>query len=103
MYLNLVQYNPEWENKGANKEKLIKLISGNLIKDSVLILPEMTLTGFTMKSDEFAEDLKGDSYQFFSRIAFDNKVHIIGGLIEKENGLKYNTLIHINPLGEFLT
>ena len=103
MYLNLVQYNPEWENKGANKEKLIKLISGNLIKDSVLILPEMTLTGFTMKSDEFAEDLKGDSYQFFSRIAFDNKVHIIGGLIEKENGLKYNTLIHINPVGEFLT
>jgi len=103
MYLNLVQYSPKWENKEANKEKLIKLISGNLIKESVLILPEMTLTGFTMKSNDFAEDLKGDSFLFFARIASENKVHVIAGLIEQENGLNYNTLVHIRPSGELLT
>jgi predicted amidohydrolase len=103
MHLNLVQYSPEWENKETNKEKLIKLIPGNLFKESVLIFPEMTLTGFTMKSKDFAEDLKGESFQFFSRIASNNKVHVIGGLIEKEKGLRYNTLVHINPLGELLT
>jgi omega-amidase len=88
MYLNLVQYSPEWENKEANKEKLIKLIPANLIKDSVLILPEMTLTGFTMKSKNFAEDLKGDSFQFFCKNCYQIIiVHVIAGLIEKENGL----------------
>jgi omega-amidase len=103
MHLNLVQYSPEWENKEANKEKLIKLIPDNIIKGSVLIFPEMTLTGFTMKSKDFAEDLKGESFQFFSRIASNNKVHVIGGLIEEEKGFNYNTLVHINPLGELLT
>lgn len=103
MYLNLVQYNPEWENKETNKVKLIKLISGNLIKESVLILPEMTLTGFTMKSNDFAEDLYGESFKFFAKIALENKVHVIAGLIERESGLYYNTLVHINPYGELLT
>jgi predicted amidohydrolase len=103
MYLSLVQYSPEWENKEANKKKLINLISGNLVKGSLLILPEMTLTGFTMKSKDFAEDLNGESFQFFSQIASDHNVHVIGGFIEKENGLFYNTLIHINPLGKLST
>lgn len=103
MYLNLVQYNPEWENKGANKDKLIKLLSDNIIKDSVLILPEMTLTGFTMKSNKFSEDLKGESFQFYSKIAAENNIHVIGGLIEKENGSFYNSLVHINTTGELIT
>lgn len=103
MFLNLVQYSPEWENKEANKHKLIKLISGNLTKESILIFPEMTLTGFTMKSNEFAEDLNGESFQFFSKIALINKVHVIGGLIEKDKILNYNTLVHINSKGELLT
>jgi omega-amidase len=103
MYLNLVQYNPIWENKEANKEKLLKLISTNLIKDSVLILPEMTLTGFTMQSNVFAEDLKGESFQFYSKIASDNNVYVIGGLIEKENESFYNTLVHVNPSGKLLS
>jgi omega-amidase len=102
MYLNLVQYSPVWENKETNKEKLIKLLSGNLIEESVLILPEMTLTGFTMNSSTFAEDLKGESFQFYSKIALENNVHVLGGLIEKENVAYYNTLVHINPLGELL-
>ena len=102
MYLNLVQYDPEWENKQANKEKLLKLISTGLVKESVIIFPEMTLTGFTMKSNDFAEDLKGESFQFFTGIASKNKVHVIAGLIEKENELNYNTLVHINPLGELV-
>jgi omega-amidase len=102
MYINLVQYSPEWENKEANKENLIKLISTAHIQDSLLIFPEMTLTGFTMKSNVFAEDLKGESFQFFAKIASDNNAHVIGGLIEKEKDSIYNTLVHINPFGELL-
>lgn len=100
MNINLVQYNPIWENKEANKEKLLKMIPAGLIKDSVLILPEMTLTGFTMQSKVFAEDIKGESFQFYSKIAADNIIHVIGGLIEKEDESFYNTLVHVNPSGQ---
>ncbi len=34
----------------------------------------MTLTGFTMKSDEFAESLQGESFKFFSELAVGKKV-----------------------------
>jgi omega-amidase len=104
MFLNLVQYSPEWENKDSNKDKLKKIISGSqLTKESVLVFPEMTLTGFTMESNTFAEDLKGESFRFFSELAAINKVHVIAGLIEKGNDLNYNTLIHINSMGELIT
>jgi omega-amidase len=103
MRLNLVQYNPVWEDKKANKNSLIKLISDNPVKESVYILPEMTLSGFTMNSKEFAEDLDGDSIKFFSKTASNYNIHIIAGLIEKEKDLYYNTLVHINPIGDLVT
>ena len=103
MLLNLVQYNPEWENKKANKNKLISLITGNPVKESVYIFPELTLTGFTMKSKDLAEDIKGESFEFFSKMAADNKINVIAGLIEQDKGAFYNTLVYINTSGELVT
>ena len=100
MLLNLVQYSPEWENKKANKEKILNLIGNCVFPGSVFVLPELTLTSFTMKSDAFAEDLKGESFDFFSRIAAENNIHILAGLIEKEDGSNYNSLIHIDSTGQ---
>ncbi|MDR3609900.1 MAG: carbon-nitrogen family hydrolase [Ignavibacteriaceae bacterium] len=106
MRLNLVQYNPVWEDKKANKNSLIKLISEHYAEypaeNSVIILPELTLSGFTMKSKDFAEVLMGDSFKFFTGIAQNYKTHIIAGLIEKAEDQFYNTLIHINPSGELV-
>jgi predicted amidohydrolase len=98
--LNLVQYNPEWENKEVNKEKILRLVGKSLLPESVLIFPELTLTSFTMKSDVYAEDLKGETFEFFSRIASENNLHVLAGLIEKENGSFYNSLIYIDSSGE---
>ena len=102
MQLNLVQYNPQWEDKKINENKLFKLISKNPVKNAVYLLPELTLTGFTMNSNEYAESLKGDSFKFFSSIASEFKIHIIAGLIEKAQGNYYNTLVHINPKGQLV-
>ena len=57
MKTGLIQYDPEWENKNQNKDKLTWLISNNYEKQELLVFPEMTLTGFTMKASDFAEDL----------------------------------------------
>ncbi|MEO8398875.1 MAG: carbon-nitrogen family hydrolase [Ignavibacteriaceae bacterium] len=102
MNLGLVQYNPLWENKEENKQKILRLLDKNLDEVSLLIFPEMTLTGFTMKSSQFAEELKGKSFLFFSELSKKKNVHCIAGIIEKENGNFFNTLIHINVKGELV-
>jgi omega-amidase len=101
MKIGLVQYSPEWENKKANKEKLVQLTS--TIDDvELLIFPEMTLTGFTMKSGEFAEGIQGECYNFFSELAIVKSSHLMAGVIEKSKNRFYNTLIHIKPDGKLV-
>jgi predicted amidohydrolase len=93
--IGLVQYAPVWENKVESIEKIKKLVDKNSGID-LLIFPEMTLTGFTMKSDKFAENLDGPSYLFFSSLARDKKCAVMYGVIEKGKRKNFNTLVHIN-------
>ena len=66
--IGLVQYSPIWENKSQSIKKIENLLTSDESLD-LLIFPEMTLTGFTMKSDNFAEELHGETNLFFSTLA----------------------------------
>ncbi len=103
MKLGLVQYSPVWEDKEANKQKIITLLKEEMNDFDLLIFPEMTLTGFTMKSKKFAEKPKGESFKFFRSIAKDYKVHVMAGIIESPKKKIYNTLIHISPKGKLVS
>ncbi|MFZ0452712.1 MAG: nitrilase-related carbon-nitrogen hydrolase [Ignavibacteriaceae bacterium] len=103
MKISLVQYNPVWESKEENKKKIIELIERDFVKSSLLIFPEMTLTGFTMMSEKFSESLNGDSYKFFSGIAKKSNTFVAAGLIENDYGNYFNTLILLNPGGEVIS
>jgi len=100
MKIGLVQYSPLWENKDANKAKITSLLKENKSEVNLLIFPEMTLTGFTMKSDELAEGLQGESFKFFSELAVGKKAHIFTGIIERGKRKSFNTLLHIKPDGK---
>jgi omega-amidase len=102
MKVGLVQYNPEWENKKMNSDKITWLLSHNYEKQDLLVFPEMTLTGFTMKASEFAEELTGDSFSFFSETAQKYSAHILAGIIEKSEKKYFNTLLHVNPEGKLV-
>lgn len=102
MKAGLIQYDPDWENKNLNKDKLDWLLTHNFEKQDLLIFPEMTLTGFTMNAAEYAEDLKGESVSFFSGLAQKYSVHIFAGIIELSEDKFYNSLIHVNPEGKLL-
>jgi len=102
MKIGLVQYSPVWEDKEANKEKIASLLKEENSDVDLLIFPEMTLTGFTMKSDEFAESLQGESFKFFSELAVGRKSHIFAGVIVKGKRKSFNTLIHIKPDGKLV-
>ncbi|MEI7811902.1 MAG: carbon-nitrogen family hydrolase [Ignavibacteria bacterium] len=102
MKLALVQYSPDWEDIENNKKKITSLLSGQKKDFDLIIMPEMTLTGFTMKSEEFAESVDGNSFAYFSLLAVKFNSNIIAGLIEKESDEIFNTLVHINRRGELV-
>ncbi len=99
MKIGLVQYNPEWENKESNKNKINNLLSNSNDNYDLLILPELTLTGFTMFSEKYGENLSGDTVSYFQNLSNEYKTNILFGLIEDENGIHYNSLLHIDKEG----
>ncbi len=102
MLLGLVQYDPEWEDKERNKQKLSWLLENNFKETDLLIFPEMTLTGFTMNSSEFAESVNGESFEYFSSLATTYKSGIIAGIIEKDRENYFNVLLYINKKGKLV-
>jgi len=103
MKIALCQYNPEWENKDVNKQRIEKLLAGTKEKFEVLILPELTLTGFTMKASRFGEDLNEETFNFYAGIAKQYGCNVLGGISEKNSGKFYNTLIHVDSSGELVS
>jgi predicted amidohydrolase len=101
MKIALVQYSPAWEDKESNRKKILSLIEG-VEGIELFIFPEMTLTGFTMKSKEMSETIQGESFRFFSSIAIEKSANIFAGIIERRNNLTYNTLIHIKSDGNLV-
>ncbi|MCX6149868.1 MAG: carbon-nitrogen family hydrolase [Ignavibacteriales bacterium] len=99
MKIGLVQYNPVWEDKEANKDKLLLMVNQITKNVDLIIFPEMTLTGFTMKSSLFAESIDGESFQFFKTISQKLNSDIIAGVIEIQEEKIFNSLIHISRSG----
>ncbi len=100
MKIGLLQLNPVWENVEENKEKLSILIEKNNTSElDLLVLPEMSLTGFTMNSSVFAEELDGASTLFFINLARHFKINIIAGLIERDGDRIFNSAVHFDRQG----
>jgi len=101
MKIALVQYNPVWEDKVANREKILSMTK-SVEGVELFVFPEMSLTGFTMKSQEMSETIHSESFRFFSSIAKTKSANIFAGIIERRNSRIYNTLIHIKPDGKLV-
>lgn len=94
----LFQYSPIWEDKKGNRLKITNLLK-NLIEVDLIILPELSLTGFTMNSEKFCEEISGETVKFYSNIARNHSADLIGGLIEKDSDKIYNSLLHFDSSG----
>lgn len=98
--IGLVQYSPEWEDANSSIKKIDSLLDKyNLKNVDLLVFPEMSLTGFTMKSKLFAEEMDGISFLYFINLAKKIRTNIFAGLVEKDEEDIYNSLIHINDKG----
>ena len=99
MKIGLVQFAPEWENVGKNISKIENLLNKTDKDFDLLIFPEMTLTGFTMNCERFAEEIDGVGTQLFMHISSALKTNIFAGIIEQNVNQFYNTLVHFDNNG----
>ena len=99
MKLGLIQYSPIWENVEENILKIEELIKSSETKFDLLIFPEMTLTGFTMKAEKFAEEIDGTGTKYFIHLAERLKTDILAGIIERDGRNIYNSLTHFDSFG----
>jgi predicted amidohydrolase len=96
----LLQYSPIWEEPAKTIKTIDLLIEENDLSNvSLLIFPEMSLTGFTMNSQKFAEDMDGISFQYFMQLARRLKKDIFAGIIERDGKNIFNSLIHFDKKG----
>ncbi|MBT5788391.1 MAG: nitrilase family protein, partial [Flavobacteriaceae bacterium] len=66
-------------------------------KTTLVVLPEMWATGFTMKPAAVAETMKGPSVQWMKEMAKAHHTAICGSLAIKEGEHFYNRFIFVHP------
>ena len=99
MKLALVQYAPVWESKNENMRQIKELLKEVDYETSLIIFPELTLTGFTMNAQANAEEIDGIGMRFFMDLSASMKKDILCGIIEKEGSKFYNSLFHFDSNG----
>ena len=104
MNLFAVQLDIAWENKPANFQKVRHLLTeAQPPKGSVIALPEMFATGFSMSAEKIAEAYAGPTEQFLSEVAREYAVYLIAGAAMRDNqGVARNKALVFGPNGELI-
>ena len=104
MKVHLVQLDSVWENHAANHSKASKLIAdAHPQSGSLIILPEMFSTGFSMNLPVTAEPESGPTEKFLHEIATQYQSCVIGGVVtQTTGGLGRNQSLAIAPDGTLL-
>jgi predicted amidohydrolase len=80
MKLMAIQIPIAWEDKPANFQTARRLIAqAGPDPDSLLVLPEMFATGFSMNTQAIAEDYGGPTEQFLSGLAVGFRCWVLAG------------------------
>jgi predicted amidohydrolase len=105
MKIALVSLDQIWEDKFANLvlcEEYVEYASQKNV--DLIIFPEMTLTGFSMKTDHISENIEeSQTISKFKSFAKKFKISIIFGLVLKEMNKSSNNAILIDQNGSILS
>jgi predicted amidohydrolase len=90
-----------WENKAENFKRVTTLLrKQRLWRGSLLILPEMFATGFSMNAKAIAESAVGATDRFLRALAREHGVFVIGGLVRSaSDGRFFNAAVCLAPDG----
>jgi omega-amidase len=101
MKLYCCQTDITWENKAANYARAHKLlVAAKPERDSLVLLPEMFATGFSMNVPAIQEGAKADTEKFLAQLAQEFGVFMIGGIVASAPDSRgYNQALVIGPDG----
>jgi len=95
------QLDISWENKRKNYEKAGALLNQQkLSAGSLVVLPEMFATGFSMDAGKIAERAGGPTTDFMKQLAREKGVYVLGGLVRQDSVSRvFNEAICVAPSG----
>ena len=98
------QFDIAWENKPANFETVRHLLNdARPAKDSLVVLPEMFATGFSMNASAITEPYGGETEQFLARTAKEFGVCLIAGAaVRGRDGRARNKALVFSSAGELI-
>lgn len=101
MKVYCVQLDIVWENKSANHAKVKSLLAKSPpVPGSLVVLPELFSTGFTMNVAGQAEGVAKESETFLSTVARESGVFILGGVMNRDaTGRGLNQAVTFGPDG----
>ncbi|MAC41652.1 MAG: hypothetical protein CMJ05_07670 [Pelagibacterales bacterium] len=100
MKIATISFNSIWENKLGNLVKVEKIINSLKNKAQYVIFPEMTFSGFSMSNLDLAENIYDSKLIIkMQKLAKNNQINILFGLMTKKENKKYNSCICINSNG----
>ncbi len=99
--ITTIQSNLVWEEKSANLRMLEEKINSIEEKTEIVVLPEMFSTGFSMRPEELAETMEGETVEWMKRVSRENAIVLTGSVIIEEEGNYYNRLIWMLPNGQY--
>jgi predicted amidohydrolase len=104
--MNLIglQFDIAWENKPANFEKVSQLIKQAAPEEgSLVVLPEMFATGFSMNAEAIAEPHQGQTELFLSQLSRERGIYLLGGAaVRSGDGRARNKALMFSPTGELI-
>jgi predicted amidohydrolase len=90
-----------WEDKPENFRRVRCLLNhGRLSAGSLVVLPEMFATGFSMDAAKIAEGPNGPTIRFMREMARQKGVYVLGGLARRRPaGRIFNEAVCVSPSG----
>lgn len=81
----ICQWDVAWEDASTNRERARQYVTqANLDPGSLVVLPEMCASGFSMDPARAAEEPGGESELFLSGLARDLKLYVVAGLAVRD-------------------
>src|SRR5688500_7635870 len=100
------QFDIAWEDKPENYRRASRLArSAKLPAGSLLLLPEMFATGFSMNADAIAEPPHGPTGLFLADLAIELGSHVLGGAVMSDGTTPRprNEALLFDPTGKLVS
>jgi omega-amidase len=102
MQIGIAQLDPAWEDKIESMERANRALDA-LGEVDLIVLPEMSLTGFTMDPETHAEEIDGRSVRYFAERARAAGAWLVGGAAIRDGDKYFNEALLFGRDGALAT